>query len=111
MMSAARLALEAAERGARPELEAVPPWQWAIYFEELAVLCPSSLDVVPGRDFARQRNALRVELVPSTTPRCSRRSPDGRGLAWLLSGGSPLAYGACCVARCPRARRHGTTSR
>ncbi len=64
-----------------------------MYFEELSLLCPSSLSVVAGEDFARQRNALRVELVPGTGSRCSRRSPDGRGLAWFLSGGSALAYG------------------
>lgn len=103
-MSAARLALERVERGLPAELDIIPPWQWALYFEELSPLCPSSLAVVAGEDFARQRNALRVELVPSTGPRCSRRSPDGRRLSWLVSGGSALAYGACCAAVCPRAR-------
>lgn len=104
MMSLARLALERVERGLQPDLDVIPSWQWAIYFEELSPLCPSSLAVVAGRDFARQRNALRIELLPSTAARCSRRPPDGRGLAWLLSGGSPLSYGACCAAKCPRAR-------
>lgn len=104
MMSLARLALERVARGLQADLDVIPPWQWAIYFEELSRLCPSSLAVVAGDDFARQRNALRVELVPSTAPRCSRRPPDGRGLAWLLSGGSALSYGACCAAKCPRAR-------
>jgi len=103
-MSAARLALERVGRGLPAELDLIPPWQWAVYFAELSPLFPSSLAVVAGEDFARQRNALRVELVPSTGPRCSRRSPDGRGLAWLLSGGSALAYGTCCAAACPRAR-------
>ena len=104
MMSLARLALERLQRGLSAELDGIPTWQWAIYFEELSPRCPSSLAVVPGEAFARQRNALRVELVPSTAPRCSRRPPDGRGLAWLLSGGSALAYGACCAVKCPRAR-------
>ena len=104
MMSLARLVLERLQRGLSADLDVIPPWQWAIYFEELSPRCPSSLAVVPGEDFARQRNALRVELVPSTAPKCSRRPPDDRGLAWLLSGGSALAYGACCAAKCPRAR-------
>lgn len=103
-MSGARLALERVERGLPAELDVIPPWQWVLYFEEFSPLCPSSLAVVAGDDFARQRNALRVELVPSTGPRCSRRSPDGRGLAWFLSGGTALAYGTCCAASCPRAR-------
>lgn len=103
-MSAARLALERVERGLPAELDLIPPWQWAVYFAELSPICPSALRVVAGEDFARQRNALRVELVPSTGPRCSRRPPDGRGLSWLLSGGSALAYGSCCAQKCPRAR-------
>ena len=102
MISIAALTVARASAGLPVDLEAVPPFQWAIYFEELASICPSSLAVQAGRDFNRQRNALRSELVPNTEPRCSRRSPDGRGLAWFMSGGNPLAYGQCCAAGCPR---------
>lgn len=48
----------------------------------------------------RRVNGLNIEIG---TPllRCSRKSPDGRGLAWLLSGGSMLAYGHCNPNICP----------
>lgn len=48
----------------------------------------------------RPANALNIE-IGSPLPRCTRKSPDGRGLAWLLSGGSPLAYGHCTPLACP----------
>jgi hypothetical protein len=102
VITIARLTLDRAASGLPPtlrDLDAVPACQWEIYFTELSPLCPSSLKPIP----VKQRNALRVEMLPSREPRCSRRSPDGRGLAWLLSGGEPLAYGLCLLSRCPRA--------
>lgn len=78
MISLARLALDRRDSGVavgQPELDAIPQYQWEIYYEDLAPLCPSSID--PGR--SRQRNALRIELLPSTDRRCSHLSPDGRG--------------------------------
>ena len=49
----------------------------------------------------RRANALNIE-IGSPLPRCTRKSPDGRGLAWLMSGGSPLSYGHCTPLACPR---------
>lgn len=101
MISIASLTVDRAAAGLDVDIDAVPPWQFAIWHDELAPLCPSRLAPQAGRDYNRQRNALRIEIVPSSS-RCSRRSPDGRGLAWLLSGGSPIAYGECCASLCPR---------
>ena len=104
MISVAMLTIDRAAAGLDYDIDAVPAWQWAVHHDDLARICPSRLSVVAGRDFSRQRNALRCEWVPSTEPRCSRQSPDGRGLAWLMSGGSPLTYGRCYLSCCPRAR-------
>jgi hypothetical protein len=98
----ARLTLDRAEAGKAPtlaDLDVIPAFQWRIYHEELARLCPSRLEP----EQTRQRNALRIEILPDGH-RCSRRSPDGRGLAWLLSGGSVTSYGRCEVSACPRAK-------
>lgn len=102
MISIAQLVIDQYSANQRPEVESVPAWQWRLRFDDLAPVCPSRLAVTPGQDFNRQRNALRMENTPNTEPRCSRQSPDGRGLAWFLSGGSPLAYGPCCLRGCPR---------
>lgn len=104
MISLAALVIDRASAGLDYDIDSVPARQWAIYYDELAPLCPSRIAPQEGRDYNRQRNALRIEIVPSSS-RCALRSPDGRGLAWLLSGGSPISYGACCVAGCPRAHR------
>ncbi len=100
-MTLAQLVLDRAALGLSPtatDIEAIPAAQWGIYWSDLAALCPSRLTPEP----VRQRNALRVELLPDSGPRCSRQSPDGRGLAWFLSGGNPLSYGACRERGCPR---------
>jgi hypothetical protein len=103
VISLARAALDRAESTGKPiatrTLDAIPPFQWEVYWNDLAPFCPSRLTPKP----VKQRNALRVELLPDSGPRCSRRSPDGRGLTWFLSGGEPLAYGRCEAGRCPRA--------
>lgn len=59
--------------------------------------CPNRVEPATER---RPVNGLNVE-IGSPAPRCTRKSPDGRGLIWLLSGGSILAYGRC-GAVCPR---------
>ena len=102
MITLAQLVLDQHAAGQPTNIESVPPWQFRIRFADLAPICPNRIHAQPGRDFDRQRNALRVEIVPSNLARCSRKSPDGRGLAWVLSGGSPLSYRACCEAGCPR---------
>ena len=103
MPSIASVVLDQAAAGQRPEVEAVPASQWRIWFEELRRVCPSALRGEAGRDYRRQSNALRTEMVPQGV-HCSLRSPDGRGLAWLLSGGSPFAYGQCSRSGCPRCK-------
>ena len=102
MVSAASIVLDRISAGVadRSEVDAVPAYQWRVYFDELSPHCPSSLPVVPRS----QRNALRIEILPSRDARCSRRSPDGRGLAWLMSGGDPLSYGLCALDACPRVK-------
>lgn len=83
------------------ELNKIPPVQWEAYFDDLAPICPAR---VAGEQADKQRNALRIEILPTGAPRCAEQSPDGRGRAWLWSGGSPTAYGLCWLAGCPRAR-------
>lgn len=79
----------------------VPAWQWktAATLEDYAKGCPERMC---GETPRRPANALNVE-VGTPQPRCRLKSPDGRGGAWLLSGGSPLAYGVCSVT-CPMLR-------
>lgn len=99
MISLALLTVQRAEHGMAKsqEFDAIPASQWHTYYEDLRPHCPSQISPTPKA----QRNALRIEVLPSREPRCSRKSPDGRGLAWLLSGGDPLSYGPC-LGRCPR---------
>jgi len=79
----------------------VPAWQWAgDYWPDLASRCPLRVAVGDG---ARSSNRLHLDpLTPAD--RCGDQSPDGRGRAWLDSGGSPLAYGRCARGGCPLAR-------
>lgn len=100
MISSAHAALVAAEEsGSTLAMDCVPPWQFAIWFEDLRRFCP---DRLPAPRWEKQRNALRIEFVHSPEPRCSRRSPDGRGNAWVASGGSSLVYARCDACECPR---------
>jgi hypothetical protein len=102
MTSIARAILDRVEAGltvAAEDWESIPLAQWEIYEAELSAVCPSR--ITPYR--VKQRNALRIEVLPSDGPRCIRKSPDGRGSAWLMSGGDPLSYGACDRNHCPRA--------
>ena len=68
------------------------------WWPELATHCPNRIEPEIER---RPVNGLNIE-IGSPQPRCSHRSPDGRGLAWLVSGGSVLAYGCCEQRQCPR---------
>jgi hypothetical protein len=78
--------------------ERIPAWQFDAHFAELCEKCPSRRDMGVER---RPANALNVE-IGSPMPRCIEQGPDGRGLTWLLSGGSLLAYGICGWRTCPR---------
>lgn len=103
MISIASLVLYRAECGMPPtrdEIGQVPPGQFALYFSELSAICPDRREQSVRR---RPANALNVE-IGAPLPRCLLRSPDGRGLAWLASGGDVLAYGICDPAACPRTR-------
>ena len=48
----------------------------------------------------RRGNVVTVE-IGAPMIRCQCKSPDGRGLAWLLSGGETLSYGICTPRACP----------
>lgn len=102
MITSAQLSIDRAAAGLDPEVENVPAYQWELRFFELAPLCPSIRYPQKGIDYPFQRNALRSEIIPSAG-RCLEQSPDGRGLAWMWSGGSVLAYGCCALSTCPRA--------
>lgn len=77
----------------------IPEDQFAFWFREISPLCPDRQDPDLIR---RPANALNVEFAGPRIPRCKQRSPDGRGLAWLLSGGSITAYGFCEQSHCQR---------
>jgi len=101
-VSIAALILYRAECGMLPtrdEIGEVPQQQFALYFSELSAICPDRRELSVQR---RPGNALNVE-IGAPLPRCLLRSPDGRGLAWLASGGDVLAYGTCDRAACPHA--------
>lgn len=84
--------------------EEITPLWFGVHFAELCDRCPSArfpeLPMRPG-------NALNIE-IGTPMPRCLEQSPDGRGVAWLLSGGSVLAYGICGRRECPRAQTLAT---
>jgi hypothetical protein len=75
-----------------------------IPFSARASSCPSRLTEgwFDSGERRGNRNRLRIE-ESEPFPRCKEQSPDGRGLAWLASGGSHLAYGVCALGSCPRA--------
>lgn len=101
MISSAQLALDAAQAGEGGlflirRYADIPPYQWRIRFADLAERCPHRVTLGIER---RPANALNVE-IGQPMPRCSLRAPDGRGLAWVQSGGSWLAYGTCSAGEC-----------
>lgn len=103
MISIASLTVLRADAGlaTSADFDAVPVWQWEIHFSDLAARCPDARQPELER---RPGNALNVE-IGTPQRRCVRMSPDGRGAAWLLSGGSLLAYGPCSSAACARKQR------
>lgn len=104
MASIAGLIIDRHEAGLAPtwdDFAAVPARQMEIWFDDLAPICPDRLSPAFER---RPANALNVE-IGAPAPRCADRSPDGRGRAWLHSGGSALAYGHCRASKCWRIGR------
>jgi hypothetical protein len=84
-------------------LKQVPHGQWALpggWWSELSVHCANRVEVPVEPRFM---NRLSINVM-SPTARCLFRSPDGRGLAWLKSGGEVLAYGRCEQGQCERAK-------
>jgi hypothetical protein len=84
-------------------LAEVPAHQWALqdgHFDELSRHCCNRVEV--NRE-PRFMNRLSINVM-TPLPRCLYRSPDGRGLAWLKSGGEVEVYGRCEQARCERAK-------
>ncbi len=103
MISLAQLILDriAAGTNALEEFAQLPAWQMDLRWDELSPHCPSRIQPELAR---RPSNALNVEIGEPRV-RCALRSPDGRGMLWILSGGDVLAYGQCTKRECPRAKR------
>lgn len=79
----------------------VPPWQWAgPLWPELAQHCGARAKAEWPAYNSDDAFGIRPEV--GLAPRCLMRSPDGRGMAWLQSGGPLADYGACSRSRCPR---------
>ena len=73
-------------------LKSVPSHQWALeggYWSDLAPHCFNRIEVKREIKFM---NRLAINVM-TPLPRCLYLSPDGRGLAWLKSGGEIEAYG------------------
>lgn len=72
-------------------------WQVELRFDQVATICQHRIE---ARQEPCPGNRLCIEHV-MPAPRCLRQSPDGRGAAWLMSGGDGAAYGPCQLATCP----------
>ena len=72
-------------------------WQLDLHFGAVAAVCRHRITVERP---PRPGNRLCIEHV-APLPRCGQQAPDGRGAAWLASGGDVAAYGVCCLAGCP----------
>ena len=103
MISLAQLILDRVAAGADVfvEFAQLPEWQMELRWDELSLHCPSSMRPELMR---RPGNALNIE-IGEPSKRCSLLSPDGKGMRWIASGGSALAYGLCTKRECPRAKR------
>jgi hypothetical protein len=90
-------------------VDSLQPWQVDASWEWFAPHCPDLLTPPLER---REGSHLNVE-IGQPSKRCRQQTPaqwgdaDPRGVRWLLSGGSPLEFGTCCPASCPRARKAG----
>lgn len=88
----------------------IPAWQFSIYWSDLRRHCPTILgDWTSNTARLRNFNALQIHPTESgVTKRCADLSPDGRGLAWVMSGGPPNVYGECALRTCPRCIKNPT---
>lgn len=84
-------------------LAEVPAHQWALpggHWVDLATHCQNRAEIPEEPRFMNRLAIYRMRPLP----RCLFRAPDGRGLAWMLSGGPLEAYGCCEQAHCERAK-------
>lgn len=84
-------------------VEQVPAHQWALdggFWPDLSKHCCNRVEI---HQEPRFMNRLSINVM-TPLPRCLYRSPDGRGLAWLKSGGEITAYGLCEKANCERTK-------
>ena len=80
-------------------LSEIPAAQWdSGHWLELSKHCGNRVEV---HQEPRFMNRLSI-YTRQPPPRCLFLSPDGRGLAWLLSGGEVEAYGQCERLNCER---------
>lgn len=94
----------AAPRVKQKLIEQVPANQWAAdggHWNELAKHCCNRAEIPQEPRFMNRLSIYRMQPYA----RCLFRSPDGRGLAWLKSGGPLEAYGRCEQRHCERAKQ------
>lgn len=87
----------------RQLLAQVPAGQWACpggHWDELSKHCCNRVEIREEPRFMNRLGFYRMK----PQDRCLFRSPDGRGLAWIRSGGDALAYGSCEQQHCERAK-------
>lgn len=83
-------------------VESVPRWQWlGPFWRDLAQHCRHRACVELSPYNSDDAFGIRPEADKTYAPRCLRRAPDGRGLAWMASGGSLADYGECRSRGCP----------
>lgn len=85
-------------------LNQIPAQQWADpngHWRELSEHCCQRVEVQEEPRFMNRLGFYRIQPLP----RCLFRSPDGRGLAWLKSGGEVESYGRCEQRHCERAKQ------
>lgn len=84
-------------------LHQVPPHQWALpggHWQDLSKHCPNRVEFKQSEPRFMNRLGF-YRMTP--LPRCLFRSPDGRGLLWLKSGGPLESYGLCEQEHCEHA--------
>jgi hypothetical protein len=97
MFTACQLFDSGREDEANALMRSVPLFQLEAYWEEVQRMCDQRRE---SKVAPRPVNGFNVE-TSKAADRCLSQSPDGRGLIYLQSGGSLLAYGVCCSSKCP----------